>query len=109
MILAGTQSKQTGAARALQRIYLENPKWGPTTDFSSELCANIARQSLRKTLMPVLNALLILLTFDYLSSFQPSFLLRRGLMATTPLPVAVALKVQPLHHGYPYRSCKHVA
>ena len=107
MILAGTQSKQTGAARALQRIYLKNPRWGSTTDFSIELFANIARQSLRKTLMPVLNALLILLTFDYLSSFQPTFLLRRGLMATTPLPVA--LKVQPVHHGYPYRSCKHVA
>ena len=107
MILAGTQSKQTGAARALQRIYLKNPIWGSTTVFSIELCANIARQSLRKTLMPVLNALLILLTFDYLSSFQPTFLLRRGLMATTPLPVA--LKVQPVHHGYPYRSCKHVA
>lgn len=96
MILAGTQSKQSGAARALQRIYLKNPRWGSTTDFSSELCANIARQSLRKILVPVLNALLILLTCDYLSSFQP-----------TPLPVA--LKVQPLHHGYPYRSCKHVA
>ena len=107
MILAGTQSKQSGAARALQRIYLKNPRWGSTTDFSIELFANIARQSLRKTLMPVLNALLILLTFDYLSSFQPTFLLRRGLMATTPLPVA--LKVQPVHHGYPYRSCKHVA
>ena len=107
MILAGTQSKQSGAARALQRIYLKNPRWGSTTDFSSELCANIARQSLRKTLVPVLNVLLILLTCDYLSSFQPTFLLRRGLMATTPLPVA--LKVQPLRHGYPYRSCKHVA
>ena len=55
MILAGTQSKQSGAARALQRIYLKNPRWGSTTDFSSELCANIARQSLRKTLVPVLN------------------------------------------------------
>ena len=108
MILAGTQSKQSGAARALQRIYLKNPRWGSTTDFSSELCANnIARQSLRKTLVPVLNALFILLTCDYLSSFQPTFLLRRGFMATTLLPVA--LKVQPLHHGYPYRSCKHVA
>lgn len=73
MILAGTQSKQSGAARALQRIYLKNPRWGSTTDFSSELCANIARQSLRKTLVPVLNALLILLTCDYLSSFQPIF------------------------------------
>ena len=107
MILAGTQSKQSGAALALQRIYLKNPRWGSTTDFSSELCPNIARQSLRKTLVPVLNALLILLTCDYLSSFQPTFLLSPGLMATTPLPIA--LNVQPLHHGYPYRSCKHVA
>ena len=106
MILAGTQSKQSGAARALQRIYLKNPRWGSTTDFSSELCANIARQSLRKTLVPVLNALLIL-TCDYLSSFQPTFLLSPGLMANTPLPVA--LKVQPLLHGYPYPSCKHVS